>query len=299
LRIVVTGGSGFIGRHVVQRLRDRGDTPVVIDLVPHPDPSVECIIGDIVDPAAVGKVVTSDTAAVVHLAAITSVLQSVNEPDHVFKTNVVGTENLLERCRELDVERFVFASTNAVVGNVGASTIHEQVALAPLTPYGATKASAEMLFSAYSASYGLKTVALRYTNVYGAGMQTKDSVIARLMRAALTGGGIEIYGSGEQLRDYLYVTDAARAIELGLTLDHSDVLTIGARESVSMNTLHALACEVTGVAIGAEHIPAKPGEMPAVIVDTSHAVSLGYSPEFSVRDGLAAAWADFKERATE
>lgn len=297
MRIVVSGGSGFIGRHAVARLAELGHTPVVLDLVGHPSPDVECVIGDIRDPAAVAEAIGPGTGAVVHLAAITSVLLSVNDPDAVFQTNVVGTHLLLERCRELGVGHFVFASTNAVVGNVGATTISERVPLAPLTPYGATKAAAEMLFSAYSASYGLKTVALRYTNVYGAGMQTKDSVIARLMRAALTGGGIQIYGDGEQLRDYLYVSDAVQAIVLGLGLDHSEVVTVGARESVSMNTLHRIACEVTGVAIGAEHIAAKPGEMPAVVVDTSHATALGFAPAYSIREGLAATWEDFRARS--
>ena len=297
MRALVTGGSGFIGRHVVRRLKARGDSVVVCDLVEFPDDEIEFVQGDLRDPAVVERAVTADLDAVVHLAALTSVLQSVNAPDETFRTNVVATELLLERCRIEGVERFVLASTNAVVGNIGASTINEDVPLMPLTPYGATKAAAEMLMSAYSASYGLICVALRFTNIYGAGMQTKDSVIARLMRAAASSGGIQIYGDGEQLRDYLYVTDAARAIELGLALSASDTVTIGAAQSVSMNTLHELACQATGVAIGAEHIPGKPGEMPAVIVETSHAHELGFTCEYDVLEGLKATWADFVERA--
>jgi UDP-glucose 4-epimerase len=235
---------------------------------------------------------------VIHLAAITSVLQSVDDPDGVFRTNVLATEFLLESCRRLGVRRFVFASTNAVAGNVGASVINETIPLLPLTPYGATKAASEMLLSAYAASYGIITVALRFTNVYGIGMQMKDSVIARLMRAALTGGGIEIYGDGEQQRDYLFVTDAVAALMLGLELEAPNVLTIGSSESVSMNTLHRLACVATGVEIGATHIPGKPGEMPAVIVDTSRAASLGFTPDYDVAAGLAATWKDFTAAAS-
>ena len=297
MRVLVTGGSGFIGRHVVRRLQEKGDEVVVADLVDFPDGSVKFVTGDLREAAVVERAVTSDLDAVVHLAALTSVLQSVNAPHDTFRTNVQATELLLERCRTEGVRRFVFASTNAVVGNVGADMIDEHVPLMPLTPYGATKAASEMLLSAYSAAYGLITVALRFTNIYGAGMQTKDSVIARLMRAAQSGGGIQIYGNGEQLRDYLYVTDAARAIELGLTLVASDTVTIGAAESVSMNVLHQLACEATGVAIGAEHIDGKPGEMPAVIVRTSHAAELGFSCEYDVLAGLKATWADFRVRA--
>lgn len=296
MRILVTGGSGFIGRHVVARLRARGDEVSVADLRPFPDPEVPCVVGDLRNRSIAEEAVASGLDGVVHLAAVTSVLQSVKEPDAVFHTNVVATEYVLEQCRQLGVERFVFASTNAVAGDVGTALIDESLALHPLTPYGATKAAAEMLLSAYASSYGLRTVSLRFTNVYGAGMQTKDSVIARLMRAALSGGGIEIYGDGEQLRDYVYVTDAAAAIEHGLGLGRSDVLTIGAGESVSMNELHRLACEVTGAAIGKEHVPGKPGEMPAVVVDTARARASGWSPQHGVRDGLAATWEDFKAR---
>ncbi|MCU1492762.1 MAG: rfbB [Acidimicrobiaceae bacterium] len=294
LRILVTGGSGFIGRHVVERLRARGDDVSVVDLKPFPDPSVPCVVGDLRNRSIAEEAVTEGLDGVVHLAAITSVLQSVNEPDAVFHTNVVATEYLLEECRQLGVARFVFASTNAVAGDVGRATIDESLSLRPMTPYGATKAAAEMLFSAYASSYGMLTVALRFTNVYGAGMQTKDSVIARLMRAALAGGTIQVYGDGEQLRDYVYVTDAARAIEHGLALEEPDVLTIGAGESVSMNELHRLACEVTGVEIAKEHVPGKPGEMPAVVVDISHARATGWQPEYTVRDGIAATWQDFR-----
>ncbi len=294
MKVVVTGGSGFIGRHVVARLLARGDEVRVVDLKPFGSNDVDCVVGDLRDRSVVEEAIAPGTDGVVHLAALTSVLQSVHNPDEVFRTNVVATEYLLERCREIGTGHFVFSSTNAVVGDVGARAIDETALLRPLTPYGATKASAEMLFSAYAASYGLATVSLRFTNVYGAGMQVKDSVIARLMRAALHGGGIDVYGDGEQLRDYLYVTDAARALELGLGLDAAETLTIGAGESVSMNELHRLACEVTGVAIGKTHVEGKPGEMPAVVVDISHAASVGFVPQYSVRQGLAATWADFR-----
>jgi UDP-glucose 4-epimerase len=218
----------------------------------------------------------------------------VNDPAGVFENNVVVTERLLEGCRERGIGRFVLASTNAVVGDVGASVIAEHAALHPLTPYGSTKAAGEMLLSAYGACYSMTCVALRFTNIYGAGMQVKDSIVARIMKAALSGEGIQIYGDGEQVRDYLYVTDAVAAIMLGLSLGASDTLTIGAGESVSINTLHRLCCEATGVAIPAAHVEGKPGEMPAVIVDTSYAASLGFAPAYSVLEGLVATWNDFR-----
>ncbi|HVB04788.1 MAG TPA: NAD-dependent epimerase/dehydratase family protein [Acidimicrobiales bacterium] len=293
MRVLVTGGSGFVGGHVVARLREEGHEVVVADLKPFPGGDVETVVGDLRDKSVVEAALQPGTDAVVHLAALTSVLQSVNEPEAVYDTNVAATSMLLERCRELGVGRFVLASTNAVVGDVGFAAIDEQIVLRPLTPYGATKAAGEMLLSAYGACYAMQCVALRFTNIYGAGMQVKDSVVARLMRAAMAGGGIQIYGDGEQVRDYLYVTDAVAAIVLGLSLGHSDTLTIGAGVSVSMNELHRLCCEATGVEIGAEHIEGKAGEMPAVIVSLTHATELGFTPAYTVLEGLKATWADF------
>ncbi len=294
MRVLVTGGAGFIGRQTVRRLLGRGDDVAVIDLEPAADAAARHVQGDIRDPRAVAEALSEGTDAVVHLAALTRVLDSMNDPDGTFRTNVLGTHLLLERARETGTGAFVLASTNAVVGDVGSRVINEQIAVRPLTPYGATKAAGEMLMSAYSASYGLKTVALRFTNVYGEGMQLKDSVIARLMRAALSGGGIQIYGDGEQVRDYVYVSDVVQSIELAMSLPVSDVLTIGLGHSVSMNELFAISCEVTGVEIAREHIAAKAGEMPAVIVDNSHARQMGWVPEHDIVAGMKATWEDFK-----
>jgi UDP-glucose 4-epimerase len=299
VQVLVTGGSGFIGRHVVRQLLEGGIDVSVVDLVPFPSPDVPCLVGDLRDREVAERAVSKEVGAVVHLAAITSVLQSVNEPDNVFRTNVLATHYLLERCRELGVPRFVLASTNAVVGNVGTSVIDESAALRPLTPYGATKAAAEMLLSAYAASYGFAAVALRFTNVYGAGMQSKDSVVARMMRAAIGGGSVPVYGDGEQVRDYLYVSDAARALKFATTfpLGEFTVLTIGSGTSVSMNELYRLAGEVTGKPIGREHVPPKAGEMPAVIVNVQKAAAAGFVPEYDLRKGLAATWEDFSSRS--
>ncbi len=264
----------------------------MVDLIPTADPDVECVVGDVRDPELVRREVAGQDA-IVHLAAVTSVLQSAKDPHGVYRSNVMATQYLLEAARNQDVGRFVFASTNAVVGNVGHSVIDEQVALSPLTPYGATKAAAEMLLGAYGASYGMTNVSLRLTNVYGAGMQVKDSVVARLMRAALDHRGIEVYGDGEQLRDYLYVTDAADAFALGLGLDGPDVLTVGGGASFSTNQLVRMTSDATGIEIGATHIAPRPGEMPAVIVDTTHAAERGFRPEYDLVTGLKVTWADF------
>lgn len=293
MRVLVTGGAGFIGRQVVASLVDRGDDVTVVDLKERTHEKVRHVQGDLRDSAVTADALREGTDAVVHLAALTRVLDSMNDPDGVFRTNVLATHYLLERCRELGVPSFVFASTNAVVGDVGREVITEATPLHPLTPYGATKAAAEMLMSAYSTSFGLKAVALRFTNVYGRGMQAKDSVIARMMRAALAGTGISIYGDGTQVRDYVYVSEVVSAIQLAIELDQSELFVVGSARSLSVLELHRIVCDATGVEIPAEHVPANRGEMPAVIVDNSYAKSLGWRPEHDIVSGVDATWKDF------
>ncbi len=229
-----------------------------------------------------------------HLAAITSVLGSVQQPAETFTQNVWLTQQLLEAARTHGIGRFVLASTNAVVGDVGAAVITEQLAPTPLTPYGATKAAAEMLALGYAGSYDLSAIALRFTNVYGPGMAAKDSFVPRMMRAAAGGSTVRIYGSGEQSRDLVHVRDVARAVLLALASDFTGRAVVGSGESVSVLAMLAAVRAVTGRELPAEHVPAPAGEMPAVRVDLSgSAAAIGYAPRIGLHEGLAEVWAEF------
>ncbi|HET9167896.1 MAG TPA: NAD(P)-dependent oxidoreductase, partial [Actinospica sp.] len=167
-RILVTGGAGFIGRHAVRALAEAGASVLVADRDPCAVPEGGRVLrGDLRDQRFRERILSPDLDGIIHLAALTSVLASVNDPAGVHDLNVTATASLLESARVRGVPRFLLASTNAVVGDAGESVIDERIALRPLTPYGASKAACEMLMSAYQGSYGMATCALRLTNVYG------------------------------------------------------------------------------------------------------------------------------------
>lgn len=293
-RVLVTGGSGFIGRHVVDTLAAAGASVRVVDLEPHPDPEVEIVLGDIADASTIDAAYDGGVDYVVHLAAVTSVLKSIQQPELTYQTNVAGTHRVLEGAREAGVKAFVLASTNAVTGPMDDPKITERARLRPLTPYGASKAAGEMMMSAYTAVYGVRCTAIRLTNVYGLGMQAKDSIVARLMRAIRLANGFEVYGDGLQVRDYVNVTDVVSAATLALTDSRwSGPVVIGYGKSISVLDVIDEVLGVTGAELSVSHGTARAGEMPAVIVDTANAQALGWKPSLDFRSGVSAVWQEW------
>jgi UDP-glucose 4-epimerase len=299
-RVLVTGGSGFIGRHAVKTLSAAGAHVRVVDLQAHPDPDVEVVRGDIADPEVIEAAFDGGFDGVVHLAAVTSVLRSVQRPELTYQTNVAGTHRVLEGAREAGVRALVFASTNAVTGPMLDPAITELSSLRPLTPYGATKAAGEMLMSAYTAVYGIRCTALRLTNVYGPGMQAKDSIVARLMRAIRLGNTFEVYGDGLQVRDYVHVADVVSAMLIALTnANWSGPIVIGAGRSLSVLDVIDEVRRVTAAELPVTHGPARPGEMPAVIVDPGRAHGAGWSPQFDFTTGVTGVWEEWRDLEIE
>ena len=295
-RVLVTGGSGFIGRHVVSDLLQAGAHVRIVDLQPHPDPGVEIVRGDIAEAEVLDAAFEGGFDGVVHLAAVTSVLRSVEHPELTFRTNVAATAALLEAARVAGATALVFASTNAVTGPMEAPAISEAATLRPLTPYGATKAAGEMLMSAYTASYGLRCAVMRLTNVYGPGMQAKDSIVARLMRAIRLEQTFEIYGDGTQVRDYVHAADVTAAVRLGLSdSGWEGPMVIGAGRSLSVLEVVDAVRSVTGARLEVRNGPARAGEMPAVIVDPRRAHAAGWSPRFTLEEGLAGVWEEWSQ----
>ena len=295
-RVLVTGGAGFIGRHVVAALREADAHVRVVDLERHPDPAVELVQGDVAEQAVLAQAFDGGCDAVVHLAAVTSVLRSLEHPELTYRTNVGASAALLEAARDAGVTALAFASTNAVVGPMRAAAIDESQPLTPLTPYGATKAAAEMLMSAYSAAYGVRCACLRLTNVYGPGMQAKDSIVARLMRAIRLEKTFEIYGDGRQVRDYIHAADVTAAFAKALSdEDWRGPVVIGSGTSLSVLKVLDEVRRTTQAKLEVTHGPARAGEMPAVIVDNSRARSLGWAPSIGFADGLEGVWEEWSK----
>jgi UDP-glucose 4-epimerase len=267
----------------------------VADLRAFPDTAVRSVIGDLCDADVPARAVCPGTDVIIHLAAITSVLASVQDPVSSHRLNVDATARLLELAHENEVGTFLIASTNAVVGAGSApgEVITERTLLRPLTPYGATKAAAEMLLGSYANCYGITGAALRFSNVYGPGMGEKDSFIPRLMRAARDGEGVQVRGDGSMLRDVVHVDDVVQGILAAWRGGHNGPLILGSGRSVTVNEMVTTARKVTGAPIPTENVPVGNGEMPAVVLDISAATALGYRPAYDLEAGMATVWPDF------
>jgi UDP-glucose 4-epimerase len=294
-RVLVTGGAGFIGRRVVRALLAEGHEVTVADLRAFPDPDVRTVIGDLCNPDVAARAVQPGTDVIIHLAAVTSVLASVQDPVSTHLLNVDATARLLELARENETGTFLLASTNAVVGSGSApgEVITERTVLRPLTPYGATKAAGELLLGSYASCYGITGAALRFSNVYGPGMTAKDSFIPRLMRAARDGEGVKVRGDGSMLRDVVHVDDVVQGILAAWRSGHNGPLILGSGQSVTVNEMVTIARRVTGALIPAENVPVPAGEMPAVVLDISAARAIGYRPAYDLEAGMATVWPDF------
>lgn len=269
----------------------------VVDRQPpdRPREGVTHVVGDLRDNDVRDEAMAPGTVGVVHLAASTSVLRSVERPTQAYAGNVAVTQDLLELARIRGVSRFLLASTNAVVGDVGVTMITEQLPLQPLSPYGATKAACEMLLSGYAGAYGMETCALRFSNVYGPGMANKDSFVPRLMRAALSGSTVQIYGDGTQRRDLVHIDDVVRGVLLAWESRYTGRVIIGSGLSVSVLELVETVRRVTGRPVRTEHVAAQGSEMPAVVLDLSHSAdAIGYRPVVGLADGLASTWRYFR-----
>ena len=294
---LVTGGCGFIGVNLVARLLRREHSVRVLDNLTTGnredlEAQVELQVGDIRDIAAVSKA-CKGVDTVVHLAAHTRVVDSVSNPGLNFEINAIGTMNVLEACRVAGVRKFIFASTGGAILGEQEPPVHEGMVPRPVSPYGAGKLAGEAYCSAFHGSYGLNTVMLRFSNVYGPYSYHKGSVVAQFFRDLIEKRPLVVYGDGHQTRDFVYVSDLIEAILLADAANTpGEVFQIASGRETSVRTLIETMNKVLPeMNFDVRYEPARAGEIRRNYASIEKARRmLGYDPRTSLEEGLANTW---------
>jgi len=298
---LVTGGCGFIGVNLVSRLAGLGARVRILDnlsLGKREDVAplgIDLRVGDIRDMAAL-KDACQGMDVVVHLAAHTRVVESISHPELNFEINAIGTMNVLRACRDAGVKKVIFASTGGAILGEQVPPVHEGMVPRPVSPYGASKLVGEAYCSAFCGSFGLNTVALRFSNVYGPFSYHKGSVVAQFFRNLMQEEPLVIYGDGQQTRDFLYVDDLVDAV---LLADKSEtpgeVFQIASgRETSLKDLLGAMKRVLPSVKFDVRYEPARAGEILRNYASIEKALRLlGYNPSKKLDDGLGDTWSWF------
>jgi UDP-glucose 4-epimerase len=303
--VLVTGGAGFIGSHLVAALLEREHRVRVLDdfssgrreLLPA-HPALEVLAGDIRDPAALERAVAG-TDVIFHQGALRSVPRSVEEPFEYHDVNATGTLRLLLAARAAGVRRLVFASSSSVYGDQPTMPLRETQRPMPISPYGASKLIGEHYCANFARHYGVETVALRYFNVYGPRQDPNSqyaAVVARFIQAARTGVPLEIHGDGEQTRDYTYVDNVVEANLLAAQVPGvaGEVFNVACGERISVLDIAAALERLIGRPLPRHHVASRPGDVRDTLADLSRARDrLGYTAKIGFSDGLGRTVAAF------
>ena len=294
--VIVTGGAGFIGSHVVDGLLAQGREVHVVDDLSHGSrdnvPAAAVFhVHDVREPLE-ALVRETGAEAIVHFAAQADVRVSVAEPGLDAAINVLGTVNVLEAAR-LTGARVVFASTGGAIYGECERPAREDDACLPLSPYGAAKLAGEGYLGAFSRLYDIPHVALRFGNVYGPRQDPhgEAGVVAIFLGQLFSGGQCRIFGDGSQSRDYVYVGDVARATLAALESEAGGVLNIGTGTATSVLELYDICRSAAGSGAPPVHEPPRTGELWRSVLDGGHAHHvLGFRPETPLADGIVATW---------
>jgi len=305
--VLVTGGAGFIGSHLVERLSAQNEVSVLDDLSTGSIRNLEACPedvhvrkGSVLDPKALAEAM-ANADVVFHLAARTSVPESVAKPDMYWETNVEGTLNALKAAVDARVGRFVFVSSAAVYGNVEANPKVESMRPAPASPYATTKMVGEFACEETSQLKGIETVVLRVFNAYGPRQDPTSAyagVIARFCAAIAEGRPLDIFGDGDQTRDFLYVADLAEGLELAGERDVAgETINLGCGSGISVGDVARGLSEITVTPVRVVRKEARAGDVRHSRADIEKAMDrLGFAPRTSLREGLERTLAYFRTR---
>lgn len=303
MRILVTGGAGFIGSHLVEKLLATGhEVSILDDFNDFYDPKIKraniaSIVGDVAihpidlrDRATVNSLFHREKFDVIaHLAARAGVRPSIRAPQLYYDTNVAGTLHLLEAARVTGIERFIFASSSSVYGISKTVPFSENLHLTQtISPYAATKIAGEFLCSTYSHLYRMRIIALRFFTVYGA-RQRPDLAIHQFTRRIHAGDPIDQFGDGTTRRDYTYIDDIIQGVMAALKYEGSlfDIFNLGENDTIQLKDLISAIEAALGEKAKINQLPEQPGDVPLTCADISKARTLlGYNPTTSLSVGL-------------
>jgi UDP-glucose 4-epimerase len=297
----VTGGAGFIGSHLVDRLVDADQDVIVIDNfstgraanLSHSRglPNFQLVRRDIrrIPRSLLKRLKRIDR--IVHLAALTGVQQSIRDPVSTTDVNVVGTLNVLEAAKALKAERVVFASSAAVYGTPRTLPVAEEADVSPISPYGASKAAAELYLGSFEENHGIDAVSLRYFNVYGPRQTVSQyaGVISIFAKRALNQEPLQIFGDGSQTRDFIFVSDVVEATMASLeATPENRTFNIASGKETSILELAKVIQRITGSRSELEFCPPRSGDIARSVAHTARAAEeLGFKTRTSLDDGLS------------
>lgn len=297
-KVVVTGGAGFIGSHLVEELVGRGYRIIILDDLSTGKvenikdlldvEKAEFIKGSIANLPLLRELFRG-VDHVFHQAALPSVPRSIENPQASHEVNVSGTLNVLLAARESSVKKVIYASSSSVYGDIPTLPKREDMVPHPLSPYAVTKLTGEYYSQVFHQVYGLPTVCLRYFNVYGPRQDPNSqyaAVIPSFIKRALESNPPIIFGDGEQTRDFTFVKDAVEASILAAESDACGLFNIAQGESITINKLARLVISIVGKKMEPVHQEPRPGDIRHSLADISRARAFGYEPRYSLEKGL-------------
>ncbi|MCA0754343.1 NAD-dependent epimerase/dehydratase family protein [Paenibacillus sp. N4] len=294
MRILITGGAGFIGSHLTDRLVEDGHEVTVIDNLSHGKkhqvpPQARFYEADVTGPELDGIFEACRPEVVYHHAAQINVVTSLQQPLKDAGTNILGTLALLMHCKKYGVKKIVYASSAAVYGTPQYLPVDERHPVKPLSFYGISKHSPEHYIEAFSALYGIDYTIFRYANVYGPRQdpEGEGGVISIFLNKLAKGEVPAIFGDGYQTRDFIYVKDIVSANAAALTSGGGRTLNVSCNVPSSVNGLLELLCSLTGNKVTAEYKPALPGDIRhSVLCNEAAKSELIWTPQYSLEEGL-------------
>jgi UDP-glucuronate 4-epimerase len=304
MKVLVTGGAGFIGSHTTERLLQQGHSVAIIDnFNDYYNPAikranvrafadkVQIVEGDLRDSVFVEKTLAElRPDSIIHLAARAGVRPSIEQPELYIDTNIKGTFYLLEACKKLGIKSFVFASSSSVYGvNKKIPFAEEDAILQTISPYAMTKMAGEQICSNYAQLYGIRCVCLRFFTVYGP-RQRPDLAISKFVRAIEDGKPIDKYGAGHTKRDYTFIADIVDGIYGALNFEGEplcSIFNLGGSQTVSLNELISTIEDAVGKKAIIHEMPEQPGDVPLTSADVSRANALlNFKPTTSIAQGV-------------